>query len=1132
MNREDEIKQINEIINKLDIIQEDEWQQQEGETLEEYNDRIENIEEDIEEELLDYISDSLLIEQEINEEEAIKEAQEKIKNDYKLFSDAFVKNEDGIISLKNEEELAELGYDDPEEIEKLKEIETNMNNPEQYLNKIRESIKASKDIDSEIDRKMELAKSIISAKKRGESVPSSLNPNLEKNKFEKVNEFISNTNVLKKVPTIQKEYISNNYIVERRYNNLINNTTKYNSNNRNATSTIATHTMAQTIPTITKSVPKVVTKKIPERKNIVYTNFEKKLDKDNDLTKQKIKARTELKIIFKEIEDKELTKDELEDLNLKIENIKKKYPNTVTEKSLDKLYTTFKIKLPTKEIEQQIDNIDNTNKDDEKKLEEIQQKVQEELEEIKEETIPENEENHDISTGIKQQAIEVIDEVAETKKENIKAEPKVEVKIEPTTSKIRKKATDVALGALKIGGVIGTTIGTLKQKSGEKIDDLKQKGEGVIENIKQQKQRRKKTTTNPKNETKKVDGIIEKSDDSPVIVTPVKTEVVNNEENNIVNNTEKTEEGIQTKAISNVSPKKSNMSREELIEALKKAERFDTKTMHTKGMNLLVINKLVGYLKENNDSEIQERLNKEIEKLQSDKLGNGKLYIYDEKFTNPETLKYMYEIYRDGVKSTDGNRNIIPVNKNAASYYLFLAHNSVQKHSKDSEVMKKINDEFNANAEETCYRYFEFIKEKHNIDRLKGLGRLKAEPAYITELKQSKYLPNKTEYLDLVISKEFLSRIVDDKDNEEFINKIKNIETRLNNGENIHTRTLKLIGDLYYSGFKNASNEDIVVQDKRKASKIYEQIVNGKDGVADNETYSKLIEIYSDNTTPLYDKTKADKLSEIATKKGMQIKGKDKKSKSKENSTYVCSDLHGEYPAYQAIVSQLKEKDKLYILGDVIDRGPDGIKILQDIMKRKEKGQVEFLIGNHELMMVQSLFLGDEKQKQNWTSDANEGQVTKEAFEKLNSNEQNKIKEFLFNSYVYKNIDINSENVHLVHAKSIQDKNDKSDKTLRELIAEGKEKLLGEAVWSRDEDGKSPHKESAKPNTFTVIGHSPTDNDMIEYKNGYLDIDCGAAKSTLYPNRSVSLVNLTKGIVKYFNINRERKKENNKQKGR
>ena len=51
------------------------------------------------------------------------------------------------------------------------------------------------------------------------------------------------------------------------------------------------------------------------------------------------------------------------------------------------------------------------------------------------------------------------------------------------------------------------------------------------------------------------------------------------------------------------------MSKTELMEALQKAERFDMNTLHSKGMNLLVINKLICYLQDNNDPEIQERLN-------------------------------------------------------------------------------------------------------------------------------------------------------------------------------------------------------------------------------------------------------------------------------------------------------------------------------------------------------------------------------------------------------------------------------------------------------------------------------------------------------------------------------------------
>lgn len=1119
MKIEDEIKQINEIINKLDIIQDDDWQQKEGETEEGYNARIESMEEELEEELLDYISDSLLVEQEINEEEAIKEALDKIKSDYELFSDAFVENESGKISLKSEEELVSLGYSTPEEIEKLKEIENNINNHEQYINKVKESIKASKDIDSEIDRKMELVKSIISAKKRGEILPSELNSAVEKDKFEKSNEYIANTTTLKRIPIIQNEYISNNYISERRYNNVISSVNNTNTNNR--VTTIITQT---TTPVVSTAKQKIVIKKIPERKKKAFTNFEKKLDKDNTLTKQKIKARTELKSIFKEYEEKELTKDEINELNAKIENIKKKYPNTVTDKTLDKLYDTFKVKLPTEEVERQPQNIESAN--DESELNEIQQKLEEELKKIE--------------TASK-----------------IKPE---EIKVEPSTSKIRQKATDVALGALEIGGVIGATIGTIKQKSEEKIEDLKQKGEEVIENIVQQQKnlRRKRTTKSKKETTKKAD----KSETPQVIPTPIKTEPSNNEENK----TEKKEENTQTGVTPKTVSKNPKISRKELIKSLKKAEEYDTKDTHAKGINLLVINKLICYLKDNDNSEIQERLNKEIVKLQSDKL-NGELYIYNYQFTYPQTLKYMYESYRDGVKSTDGSRNIIQANPNAASYYLYLTYNNIQRFSErknkaqqnlnnhikngyigfvegdkqilkgleeiekgwnlESGFIKEIHEDFNADKEDTCYRYFEFLKEKYKIDELKGIERLKTEPSFINELQHGKYMPCNTEYLNLAIYKELLSRQIDVSDESKFKGKIRAFETKINNGEKINPKSLKLLGDIYYKGLKNASDEDVVFQNKRKATKVYEQIINEKGINADTETYSNLINIYSDNTIPLYDKTKADKLLEIATKKGLHIERR-LTNKSNEPYTYACSDLHGEYPTYKAIINQLKENDKLYVLGDVIDRGEDGIKILQDVMKRKEQGQVEFLIGNHELMMIQSLFLGDEKEKQIWTSERNGGNITLKSFEKLNSTEQSQIRELLLDSYVYKNINVDSQNVHLVHAKSIQDKNDNSNKTVREMLAEGKEELMSDAVWERGTDGSS-HPESAKPGTFTVIGHTPTDKNMIEYKNGYIDIDCGVGKSIFDTYRRASLVNLTNGTVKYFDVNRERKKENNKQ---
>lgn len=69
-------------------------------------------------------------------------------------------------------------------------------------------------------------------------------------------------------------------------------------------------------------------------------------------------------------------------------------------------------------------------------------------------------------------------------------------------------------------------------------------------------------------------------------------------------------------------------------------------------------------------------------------------------------------------------------------------------------------------------------------------------------------------------------------------------------------------------------------------------------------------------------------------------------------STYVMSDVHGLKGRYDMMMEalQLGDDDVLYVLGDVIDRGPDGIAILLDIMQRDN---VVMLLGNHEYMMKQ-----------------------------------------------------------------------------------------------------------------------------------------------------------------------------------
>ena len=73
---------------------------------------------------------------------------------------------------------------------------------------------------------------------------------------------------------------------------------------------------------------------------------------------------------------------------------------------------------------------------------------------------------------------------------------------------------------------------------------------------------------------------------------------------------------------------------------------------------------------------------------------------------------------------------------------------------------------------------------------------------------------------------------------------------------------------------------------------------------------------------------------------------------------YVMSDVHGNLRRFNSIMEQinLTANDALYVLGDVIDRYPDGIKILRKLMSMKN---VKMIMGNHEYMMLDVLYRND-----------------------------------------------------------------------------------------------------------------------------------------------------------------------------
>lgn len=213
-------------------------------------------------------------------------------------------------------------------------------------------------------------------------------------------------------------------------------------------------------------------------------------------------------------------------------------------------------------------------------------------------------------------------------------------------------------------------------------------------------------------------------------------------------------------------------------------------------------------------------------------------------------------------------------------------------------------------------------------------------------------------------------------------------------------------------------------------------------------------------------------------------------------ATYVMSDIHGEYDMFMELLEKinLQETDTLYILGDILDRGPHPVKVLLKLM---EMPNVVLLVGNHEVMAVRCLeFLCREITEENiaelnenmiqnimlWQT--NGGQTTIDEFAVLDIETQQEATAFIKDFIVYVVITVNDEDYLLVHAGLGNYSPDKSidDYSLEEL------------VWERPDYGTAYFDDM-----YTVTGHTPTqtidDNPRPGYiyrKNNHIAIDCGA----------------------------------------
>lgn len=129
---------------------------------------------------------------------------------------------------------------------------------------------------------------------------------------------------------------------------------------------------------------------------------------------------------------------------------------------------------------------------------------------------------------------------------------------------------------------------------------------------------------------------------------------------------------------------------------------------------------------------------------------------------------------------------------------------------------------------------------------------------------------------------------------------------------------------------------------------------------------------------------------------------------------YVCSDIHGHYDMYLRMLDLINfsDDDTLYIIGDVIDRGPYPVPLLLDVLKRKN---VILMMGNHEHMMVQGMWYDSDDDYNDWMY--NGGEVTLRQLEELECKERKYIFEELEKCpLIIPGLEVNGHRFYLAHA--------------------------------------------------------------------------------------------------------------------
>lgn len=206
---------------------------------------------------------------------------------------------------------------------------------------------------------------------------------------------------------------------------------------------------------------------------------------------------------------------------------------------------------------------------------------------------------------------------------------------------------------------------------------------------------------------------------------------------------------------------------------------------------------------------------------------------------------------------------------------------------------------------------------------------------------------------------------------------------------------------------------------------------------------------------------------------------------------YVLADIHGRADRFHEVLETIgfSKDDTLYVLGDVIDRNPDGIRILEEIMAA---GNMEMILGNHEYMMINAIE-DPGFQINEWFTNLdlwylNGGAITEAAFKALPAERQETIMAYIKELPLNIELKFEGKTYLLAHGSPVSTYRSDDDRYVDEVEY---------AVWNRFD----PQSDTFDEDKILICGHTPTIHldpkvPMEVYRaRNVLFIDCGCAYS-------------------------------------